>query len=354
MQICELLPNTARIADKIAIVRSVTSPLGEHGLANHYLLTGYKPSPVLEYPELRRGRRRTSAAAGRRCRPTSPCPTTSRRPGPGSSAPRAGRSPSAATRRSPTSASATSTSTPASRPAAWSAGASSSRSSTASSSRSRPSRRRPTPSSSRRIGWSRRRRRSRRSTCRDEKPAVRARYGPRTLGQSCLLARRLVERGVAVRDRQQPRLGHARRPRAAAEGGLRRGEGRRRPDPDVRPGVRRAGRRPERARPARRDAGDRDGRVRPHAEAEHRGRPRPLAARLQRRAGRRRRQGRPGRSAPATASAKARPTGRSRRRTWRGRSTRCSASIPTARLHTADGRPVQVNQGGKVVRELLA
>jgi hypothetical protein len=49
-QVCELLPNTARIADKIAIVRSVTSPLGEHGLANHYLLTGYKPSPVLEYP----------------------------------------------------------------------------------------------------------------------------------------------------------------------------------------------------------------------------------------------------------------------------------------------------------------
>ncbi len=50
VQICELLPNTARIADRIAIVRSVTSPLGEHGLANHYLLTGYKPSPVLEYP----------------------------------------------------------------------------------------------------------------------------------------------------------------------------------------------------------------------------------------------------------------------------------------------------------------
>jgi uncharacterized protein (DUF1501 family) len=30
----------------------------------------------------------------------------------------------------------------------------------------------------------------------DEKPEVRARYGPRTIGQSCLLARRLVERGV--------------------------------------------------------------------------------------------------------------------------------------------------------------
>jgi Protein of unknown function (DUF1501) len=52
VHVCELLPNTAKVADKIAVVRSVTSPLGEHGLANHYLLTGYKPSPVLHYPSL--------------------------------------------------------------------------------------------------------------------------------------------------------------------------------------------------------------------------------------------------------------------------------------------------------------
>ena len=50
MEISELLPQTARICERLAIVRSVTSPLGEHGLANRYLLTGYKPSPVLEYP----------------------------------------------------------------------------------------------------------------------------------------------------------------------------------------------------------------------------------------------------------------------------------------------------------------
>lgn len=50
IQISELLPRTATITDKLAIVRSLTSPLGEHGLANHYLLTGYKPSPVLQYP----------------------------------------------------------------------------------------------------------------------------------------------------------------------------------------------------------------------------------------------------------------------------------------------------------------
>lgn len=49
IRIGEWLPKTSRVCDKIAIVRSVTSPLGEHGLANRYMLTGYKPS-VLEYP----------------------------------------------------------------------------------------------------------------------------------------------------------------------------------------------------------------------------------------------------------------------------------------------------------------
>jgi hypothetical protein len=49
-QICELLPNTAQVTDKIAIIRSMTSPLGEHGLGNQYMLSGYKPSPVIDYP----------------------------------------------------------------------------------------------------------------------------------------------------------------------------------------------------------------------------------------------------------------------------------------------------------------
>jgi hypothetical protein len=48
IQICELLPRTAQMTDKLAIIRSMTSPLGEHGLANHYLLTGYQPTPALE------------------------------------------------------------------------------------------------------------------------------------------------------------------------------------------------------------------------------------------------------------------------------------------------------------------
>lgn len=50
VRICEYLPQTALQADRIAIVRSVTSPLGEHNFGSHYLLTGYKPTPVLQYP----------------------------------------------------------------------------------------------------------------------------------------------------------------------------------------------------------------------------------------------------------------------------------------------------------------
>lgn len=50
IQISELLPETAKVTDKLAIIRSMTSPLGEHGIANQYLLTGYKPTAVLQYP----------------------------------------------------------------------------------------------------------------------------------------------------------------------------------------------------------------------------------------------------------------------------------------------------------------
>lgn len=50
ISVCEHLPRTAQVAKHLAIIRSMTSPLGEHGLANHYLLTGYKPSPALQYP----------------------------------------------------------------------------------------------------------------------------------------------------------------------------------------------------------------------------------------------------------------------------------------------------------------
>lgn len=50
ISICELLPETAKLTLHLTLIRSMTSPLGEHGIANHYLLTGYKPTPALQYP----------------------------------------------------------------------------------------------------------------------------------------------------------------------------------------------------------------------------------------------------------------------------------------------------------------
>ena len=50
VHISECLPRTAAMLDKLAIIRSMTSPLGEHNFGTHYLMTGYKPTPVVEYP----------------------------------------------------------------------------------------------------------------------------------------------------------------------------------------------------------------------------------------------------------------------------------------------------------------
>lgn len=50
ISVSECLPGIASRMNDIAIIRSMTSPLGEHNLGTHYLMTGYKPSPVLEYP----------------------------------------------------------------------------------------------------------------------------------------------------------------------------------------------------------------------------------------------------------------------------------------------------------------
>jgi len=52
IQIGECLPRTAQMAERVAIIRSITSPLGEHNFGTHYLMTGHKPTPVLEYPSL--------------------------------------------------------------------------------------------------------------------------------------------------------------------------------------------------------------------------------------------------------------------------------------------------------------
>lgn len=52
IRICEHFTQLARQIDRCCILRSLTSDLGEHNFGRHYLLTGYRPSPVLQYPSL--------------------------------------------------------------------------------------------------------------------------------------------------------------------------------------------------------------------------------------------------------------------------------------------------------------
>jgi hypothetical protein len=48
--ISEVYPNLARVLDRAVLVRSMTSPEADHDRAAHHLLTGYRPSPALVYP----------------------------------------------------------------------------------------------------------------------------------------------------------------------------------------------------------------------------------------------------------------------------------------------------------------
>ena len=50
VQLGEVLPRMAERLDRCTLVRSITSPLGEHNLATHYALTGHKPTGAVEYP----------------------------------------------------------------------------------------------------------------------------------------------------------------------------------------------------------------------------------------------------------------------------------------------------------------
>src|SRR5262249_1656554 len=46
----EHLSKTARIADKITVVRSMTHGEADHDRGTHNMFTGYRPSPALHYP----------------------------------------------------------------------------------------------------------------------------------------------------------------------------------------------------------------------------------------------------------------------------------------------------------------
>lgn len=50
VQVSEILPNLAKILDRVTLIRSMTSPEADHDRAAHHLLTGYRPTPAQVYP----------------------------------------------------------------------------------------------------------------------------------------------------------------------------------------------------------------------------------------------------------------------------------------------------------------
>src|SRR5439155_16764144 len=52
ISICELLPQTAAVMDRCALVRSLSHPITAHGPGAVYMATGHPPTPALTYPAL--------------------------------------------------------------------------------------------------------------------------------------------------------------------------------------------------------------------------------------------------------------------------------------------------------------
>ena len=52
IRLAEHLPRMAERMRHWTLIRSMTSPLGEHNFGTHYLLSGYRPTPALEYPAI--------------------------------------------------------------------------------------------------------------------------------------------------------------------------------------------------------------------------------------------------------------------------------------------------------------
>jgi uncharacterized protein (DUF1501 family) len=63
----ELLPETARVADRLAVLRSVSHGSGDHTKANHWMLTGYE-GPAFNVPDFKVQRRPSLGAATARLR----------------------------------------------------------------------------------------------------------------------------------------------------------------------------------------------------------------------------------------------------------------------------------------------
>ena len=52
VRLSEHMPLTAKAMGDIALVRSLTHELGNHNTGRHYLMTGHRPTPVVTYPSL--------------------------------------------------------------------------------------------------------------------------------------------------------------------------------------------------------------------------------------------------------------------------------------------------------------
>ncbi len=52
IQVSELLPLMAQQMDKISIIRSMHTEENNHGLAHHYAMTGHRPNPAMNFPSL--------------------------------------------------------------------------------------------------------------------------------------------------------------------------------------------------------------------------------------------------------------------------------------------------------------
>lgn len=52
IQICELMPKTAKQMHRCMLIRSLHHNIPEHGVGTQYMMTGNRPSPALEYPGL--------------------------------------------------------------------------------------------------------------------------------------------------------------------------------------------------------------------------------------------------------------------------------------------------------------
>jgi len=50
LRISEVFPNLAKVMNRMTLIRSMTSPESDHDRAAHHLLTGYRPSQALVYP----------------------------------------------------------------------------------------------------------------------------------------------------------------------------------------------------------------------------------------------------------------------------------------------------------------